>query len=385
MKKQNILKGLLALSAFASVPLFSTTVAMADTNFDSQYQANAAQEASLLQTAEASSVTSSYISSISSTVQNINTQIPNLYGAEQFLSNTLANIPQIGVPEPQQWQNQVNQLNKKRNNLLHQSQLAWKNVNKFFHSRNKKQYWDARAVWSRIGVQVADVNKQLANLRGEENTWKSAFNKGAYNNGLTSLQESILKLQTTAIYYTKEWISLEQNGQSSTTGNPTLSVPSISASVNNGINYISVSNAEYGATVYLYNASNGSLVSTAAANQYGNVTFSNVQAGSYYVVQELNGSQSGESNVVSVSNNYTLTAPSIYAGLSNGIYTITVTNAEYGATVDLYNAANGALVTSATADQYGNTTFSSVQAGNYYVIEYLNGAQSPSSNTIYIS
>jgi hypothetical protein len=128
---------------------------MADTNFDNQYQTNASQESSLLQTAQASSVSSSYISALSSTVQNINTQVATLYNTEQALAS--ANIPQINV---QNFGNQFQQLNQKRQELLKESKLAWGNVNKYFHRHDqdgKNQYSQFRGNWTTIGAQLTNV------------------------------------------------------------------------------------------------------------------------------------------------------------------------------------------------------------------------------------
>jgi hypothetical protein len=387
MKNQPIFKGLLALSAFAAVPLFSTTTAMADTSFNSQYQANASEEASLFQTAESTYVNSLYISQISGAVQNMNVQIANLYSAEQSLLSTLTNIPQSEFQVPSQWQNQLNQLNQERNSLLHQSQLAWNDVNKYFHGRghHNQEYSDARATWSKIGNQVANVNKQIADLRKEINSWQSAF-QNRDDSGLTSLQNSILKLQATAIDYTKDWISLEQSGQSSIPGaNNSLSVPSISLTGNNNINTITVSNTNYGATVYLYNTSSGSEVASGSANLYGSTSFTNISAGSYYVIQTLNGEQSARSNIVTIANNTTLTTPIVSLSINNGVYTITASNLAYGATVYLYNASNGSEVMYSAANQNGYITFSNISTGSYYVVQYLNGVRSAPSNTMTIN
>ncbi|MCL6594386.1 MAG: hypothetical protein K6T31_10450, partial [Alicyclobacillus sp.] len=265
------LKGLAAVST-AALPLLSITAAWADTDvsssFDSRYQANVAQEASLLQTAQSYNINTPAITALSTTVQSLNNEITTLYSAEQSLAALDANLPQPEVPDLDQ---QLQQLQQKRLQLLHQSEIAWAEVNKWFYQKHTAHVLDmlakARNKWAQIGVQVKAVNDAIADLKDQQEAWE---HNQSVDQGLKNLQNTILNLQAAVIQYTKEWIALAQLNSSGSTGTSTgtLASPILSLSVNNSL---TVSNLTPGATVNLYNAS-GTLVATAVANSYGQAT-----------------------------------------------------------------------------------------------------------------
>ncbi|MCL6637707.1 MAG: hypothetical protein K6T26_07145, partial [Alicyclobacillus sp.] len=130
------LKGLAAVTA-AALPLLSIPAAWADTDvtssFDSRYQANLTQEASLLQTAQSYNINTPAITALSNTVQSLNSEISTLYSAEQSLVALDENLPQPVAPDFDQ---QLQQLQQKRLQLLHQSELAWAEVNKWFYQKH---------------------------------------------------------------------------------------------------------------------------------------------------------------------------------------------------------------------------------------------------------
>lgn len=303
-------KLILAGATGVAVALLGTTVVLADTtSFQSQYQSNATEEASLLQTAQASSVTSSTISTVSSLVENLNSQISTLYSAEQTLSSQT--LPTGLMPTTSSGQSTWAQLEQQRQSILHESQRAWNNVNRYFH-RNQGEYEHYRSIWSNYGQQLTRVNSEIANDTGMNSGYGNDFggygSGQSFNSALSDLQNSILRLQQSAIQYTQEWIQLEQAGSSggSTSSStvvvgtdavtPTLTVVADS----NGGYDIDVSNATPGGTILLYN-SNGTEISSAVADDSGDATFVEVPSGTYYGVDSVNGQNSAASSTVTVS------------------------------------------------------------------------------------
>lgn len=378
MKKSLLGKGVATLAIMTAMPFMSTVQALADTSnnsFTSQYQANETKEASLLQTAKSSSFSDSYTQVLSSSVQNINSEVTTLYNAEQALA---AQRSQTVQREDQNLAANLSQLEQERWNLLHQSEGAW-GIVKFWFYRRQDRYTEgmvhqARQKWANIGLKVKAVNEEIRNLK-QQDQWR----RSPYDGGLSALQQSILRLQQSAIHYTEEWIAAEQN-QSSTSS--TLPTPSVSVSYSNGVYDIAVSGATSGAQVMLYNNSTGQEVSSSTVASNGTSAFNDVASGTYYVVQTLNGIISNRSNVIYVNN--TLPTPTIALGQSNGFSQITLTNGVSGAAAYLYNTS-GILVASTFVNNSGDAVFNNIAAGSYYVTEYQNGEQSARSNTITVS
>jgi hypothetical protein len=292
-----------------TVALLGTTVVLADTtSFQSQYQSNATEDASLVQTAQASSVTSSTISTISSLVENLNSQISTLYSAEQTL--TSQTLPTGLMPTTSAGQSTWAQLEQQRQSILHESQSAWNNVNRYFH-RNQGEYEHYRSIWSNYGQQLTRVNSEIANDTGMNSGYGNNFggygSSQSFSNALSDLQNSILRLQQSAIQYTQEWIQLEQAGSSGGSTSSTVVVgtnavtPTLAVVTDSNGGYdIDVSNATPGGTILLYN-SNGTEISSAVADDSGDATFIEVPSGTYYGVDSVNGQNSAASSTVTVS------------------------------------------------------------------------------------
>lgn len=378
MKKSLMGKGAAVLAVLTAMPLMASVQAFADTtdnSFSNQYQANATKEASLLQTAQSSSFSNSYTQALSTAVQNINTEITSLYSAEQTLAAQQAQTAQL---DHQNLTSQLAQLENQRWNLLHQSESAWHDVDFWFYRHQNRHTQDmlhqARQQWANIGVKVKAINEEIKTLKDQQH-WQSR----PYDGGLTTLQQAILRLQQSAIHYTQDWITAEQN-QGSTTSS-TLPTPSVSVTNSNGVYSISVSGATSGATALLYNNATGQEVASSSVASDGTATFNSVASGSYYVVQTLNGVTSNHSNVIYVNN--ALPTPTLAMGQSGGLSQITLSNGVSGATADLYNTS-GALVASTPVNSSGDAVFNNVAAGSYYAVEYGNGGQSASSNTVIV-
>lgn len=375
MKKSLLGKAVATLAIMTAVPLMGSVQAFADTqdnSFTSQYQANMTKEASLLQTAKSSSFSDGYTQELSSTVQNINSQVSTLYSSEQTLAAQRAQTERLNQ---QNLSATLSHLEQERMNLLHRSEDAWTTV-KFWFFRHQDKHTqgmehEARQKWSNIGTQVKAINKEIEDLKQQEH-WRSR----PYDGGLSALQQSILELQHAAIYYTQEWIAAEQN-QGSTSS--TLPTPSVSVNFSSGVYDIEVSGATSGATATLYNNSTGQQVSSSTVASDGTAAFDNVASGTYYVVQALNGVTSNRSTVVYVNN--VLPTPTISLKEANGLSQISLSNGVSGATAYLYNTS-GTIVASTSVNSSGDAMFSNLAAGSYYVMEVQNGAQSAQSNTI---
>lgn len=179
------------------------------------------------------------------------------------------------------------------------------------------------------------------------------------------------------------------NTSSNTSGNTSsgtengLSTPSIVTNSTNGT--LTVNNVQSGATVTLYSA-NGSAYETATANPSGYATFTNVNNGTYYAVQAVNGQQSGQSSTVDFQTTSSASAsPNVSVNQnSNGTASLYITNVTAGDTVTLYNS-NGTVYGTLTASSSGSATFDNVQNGTYYAVQTSNGQQSPASNYVTVS
>jgi Carboxypeptidase regulatory-like domain/Prealbumin-like fold domain len=393
MNKRMVSRGSIALALMTMVPIFSSVQAYAATTFDSQYQANASQETSLLSTAQSSGVSDSYTTTLANVVQNLNNQVAALYTVEQNLAGQQSSVDQLAQPTQSTVSTlvqQLEQLLQQRQQLLQQTQSAWAEVNRWFHgpkdAHAKDMFDKAHQSWQQLSKDLDDTNRQISALKkfqGSDSHGPQPNQSKSFDSGLSSLQNSILQLQQAAIQYTQNWITEEQNnGSTSTT--QSLSTPSITVSANNGVySSINVTNVLPGATVTLYNSSTGQAVYTATASSYSTASFSNVAAGSYYVVQSLNGMTSAHSSVVSV--NGIGQTPSIYGGQSGGLSEIVVNNGVPNTTVYLYNASTNQVYQTTATDSSGNATFRSVPAGTYYVRVYQNGQQSPQSNQVTVN
>jgi hypothetical protein len=180
-------------------------------------------------------------------------------------------------------------------------------------------------------------------------------------------------------YAVQTWNGVQSGESSQVTVSATASTtPYLTVNNNNGAYSLTVSNVQPNATVTLYTSS-GTVYATLVANSSGTATMNNMASGTYYAVQTWNGVQSASSSEVTVSS--TLPQLTVYDNVQNNSGYITVSGAEYGATVDLYNS-NGTLYTTAVANSSGYATFSNVNLGTYYVLETYNGQQSTSTNVV---
>ncbi len=165
-------------------------------NFASTYNQNVQQEASLQQKALTLGVNNSSIASINSTVQLINTEVASLYTAEQALANAkpvTVSIPS-STPAQSNLENKINQLKS----LLQKGTKDHKGKHDDDSGRGKQ---------IKIKKWRADLNFlkwQMNQSRSSNQFW----NAHPYNGALTTLQSSILHLQSSAIHYLNEWITL---------------------------------------------------------------------------------------------------------------------------------------------------------------------------------
>lgn len=145
----------------------------------------------------------------------------------------------------------------------------------------------------------------------------------------------------------------------------------------NGERTVTATGAYPGAVVRLY-GSEGSLIQSASADSQGKVVFANVQPGSgYYVNQALDSLESRNSPKVNVL--VPSSAPGI-SGSMDGLRTVTVTGADPGAAVKLYDK-NGNAVRIATADANGKAAFESVPFGTgYEAAQIVDGVESARSS-----
>jgi hypothetical protein len=206
---KSVAKRLLAMTAAATVATLGFTEAFAATksSFESQYKANLKTEQSLLAKADKASNTNKNVSALLTTVQNINNQVTALYAAEQALANAKSSIPQVSTAQQKTEEEQLKKLMLRRETILKESNAAWKLVNEYEHHKSQtKLLKKAIAEHNQLQKELESVNSQIASLKNKMDTWKIH----PYDGGLTELQDSILKLQQSAIHYTQEAISLEK-------------------------------------------------------------------------------------------------------------------------------------------------------------------------------
>lgn len=199
------------LPGLAPVP--GPASASMENQFEAKYQQNQNTEASLLSTAQTNSSVNTDATALLNTVQSIGSQVSALYTAEQTLVNDKSAIPQMTPAEQQQMQ----QLNHERNQILAQSDSEWKLVVKFDHNKHE---W---AIFEKAWVQHQHTQKKLLNvdklLRKAEQHDGPGWRVHPYDKALPYLQQSILRLQQSEIHYTQEAIALENAANESTSGN----------------------------------------------------------------------------------------------------------------------------------------------------------------------
>ncbi|MEW4368910.1 S-layer homology domain-containing protein [Paenibacillus kandeliae] len=177
-------------------------------------------------------------------------------------------------------------------------------------------------------------------------------------------------LPNTIGYYVTQTVNGKESVNSNF-ANPSLHIPTATA----GIGYIDVSNVTNGATLNLYDASNGQPVSATAVDQGNGVyRFDNVvpRSGYYYVTQSLGGRESLNTPFI----NSMLPTPV----LAGGVGYVEVSNTYAGATITLYHGTNPV---SSTPQSLGNGLyrFNNLDTGiPYYVVLSINGVLSPASN-----
>ena len=219
---KRLMKSATVLATMTVVPVVFMTSAFASTNrFDTQYQAKLSQEQNLLtQTQSTSSTADTNVAGLITTAQNINTQAAALYTAEQTLASATSSIPQVNDAHPAETK-ELKALEAKRADILKSSANAWKLVSQYArHPHKKGLLHKAIADHTAYGKQLAAVDKQIAALNKKLNAqnWKAH----PYDLGLAGLRDSILKLEDSAIHYTKEAIALEQSNASSSTTTGTV-------------------------------------------------------------------------------------------------------------------------------------------------------------------
>lgn len=167
---------------------------------------------------------------------------------------------------------------------------------------------------------------------------------------------------------------------------PTVTAPVLTSSQTGSTATLTVNKASAGATVTLYkvtnSTSNGTAMSVATANTNGVATFTSVSAGTYKVTQTVNGTESVESNAVTVSAP-TVTTPTAFVTQSSNVYTVTVTGASPSATITLYKS-NGAVYSVTTASNQGVGVFVNVAPGSYDATQTVGGVKSQASNVVNI-
>lgn len=378
---QRVLRRAAALAGFSLlVPLgvpFSAFAATA-TNFSAQYQSNATQEASLLQTAQADTGSSSATEMLSASVQTLEDDIATLYAVEQSLaafSQTGAGI----VSSYAQLQGQLRQLDQRSQSLIQAYKRNSQSHSQQTRHATRTEYSQWKALQARIGA----LKQQM---RAFSDT--SSGGVTGYRQGLRSLQSAILSLQVTAMADTRQWIASAGHTSGVPSGTSLVATPSVAlGSDGNGNPEIVASGAQAGATLDLYTAS-GTLTASAVADASGSAVFDDPAAGTYYVKEQFNGATSADSSPISVSAasaTRLATIPSVALGTDgNGMPEIAVSGAQAGATLDLYTG-NGTLKASAVANASGNAVFDDPAAGTYYVVENYDGVQSADSSLLSVA
>lgn len=332
-------------------------------SFQTSYQNNASQESKLLAQANSNTFTSTNITNIRNTVQQLNSEVSTLYGEEQ----TLASV-QTQLPNPQDtWQSTLTQLQQQRQELLHEAIVAWFNVNVFAHHDHDHGHGhgpklkpeplgldlpgsedQARQDWKTIYKNLLTVDDQIrATQRDHQQTEKKSF-----NDGLTSLQKSILSLQETAINYTQVWISLEQQGSSTGSTGSTGSTTSSGLTTPTGLSSTGVSNTGW---TTQWNAVSGATGYDVYLN--GTLVASDVSGTSYTFTGENNNTT------------YTVGIQAVNPGLNEGS-TVATTQVQTS-TTPILPAPQVTAVTGITGSSF-SVTWNSVSDARGYDV-YING------------
>lgn len=201
--------GITGMAAAATIALAATTMttyagaetaavnSKYQTTFINHYNQNLQLETQLVQKAEAEGGSSQTITSLSQTVQSIDTQVSALYAAEQSLVSARANI---SVPAADS--NQAKTLKADKQTLMHNIAAAKNKVKVDLKSKHKIA---ARRLQLQIKIWEAEINQlnfQLSHL----NTGTARWNHEPYDGGLTELQQTIFDLQKSAIHYAEAWL-----------------------------------------------------------------------------------------------------------------------------------------------------------------------------------
>jgi DNA repair exonuclease SbcCD ATPase subunit len=186
--------------------------------FTAKYQQNLALENQLLTEAQKSNVSNDEITQLKQAIDTINQQISTLYQARQTLVDQRSVLRKISEAHLAPIEKQLAALNKQRTTLRKESEDAWKLVSKYLHKKhhNRRDEQNLKtdlASYKAVQKQLADVNAKIAKLKAEESKWVIA----PYDGGVAALDETILKLQQSAIHYTKMLIALETAAQTSGT------------------------------------------------------------------------------------------------------------------------------------------------------------------------
>lgn len=373
MNKSGVFTGVTVSTMIAVLPFLAPSTVLAATPFNSQYQNNANQESSLLQTAENTSAStntySSEISALKNTVTTLNSQISTLYSAEQTLANQKTTVPkQI----PWNWTNPHSSSNNQGDNGQQGDNEQQGDQN------DHGDHWHGPG--KHIGPPwFAHANKNwkaLSALFGHMMPGPKQDMTKPYNDGLTSLQHTILKLQTTSMQYTKAWIALEQASSSSTsTSTSSLSAPtnlnfSDVSSTGFKVSWSGVSGAS-GYNVYLNGTRVGS--TTGASTSATSYTFTSEQPNTTYHI-----------TVQAVNNQGQVGAQSSTASVTTSPFDVNATNqTTTGFTVN-WPTVNGAHVYDVHVVNGQNDPVETVYGvtGNSHV---MSGLSANTSYTVYVT
>lgn len=191
-------------------------------------------------------------------------------------------------------------------------------------------------------------------------------------------------MQSNAVAVNESSSNSSSDAGSAASSSAVPATPYLTMTQNNGVGVLTVSNVSPSAQVTLY-TSDGTVSNTSTVPSSGVVTFYNVTSGTYYVTQTSNGVQSAESNSVTISPAAvsSLEQPSLSVSETNGIYSLTASNVEPNATVNLYTS-NGNLYSTLGVGSSSSVTFYNVASGQYDAVETLNGQTSAASNDIVV-
>ena len=150
-----------------------------------------------------------------------------------------------------------------------------------------------------------------------------------------------------------------------------------------GTKKIVIKDVTDGATLKLYK-DDGTIVTTAPTkNTDGTYTYTNVDPGTYYVIQTVGGTESEPSSMVTVSDVKPKT-PSTPT-LAGGAKKIVIKDVIGGATLKLYKADGTIVKAAPTKNADGTYTYTSVKPGTYYVTQTVNGVESKHSSTFSVT